>query len=291
VTGLPFPDTDYGWLAEAIVPMAPVLPVAPLVMMRGNHEACDRGGNGYFLFFDPRPDTAAACAPQPVNGVLTAPAPATTPTWATTLRIDDDRTLRLAIVDSAYGQDASVTPWAAVQRPTYQDAADLSAPKAGRESWLLTHRPLFGIVTSSFAPPSDPLWTQWTALDQTAASYGLLDTFDLVLSSHVHLAQAVQIPDQPGQLVLGNGGTLLDPTTGYTTPTVGPLAGADGAPLVPGVTPYPVPDSAWTSVTFGYAMALPRNGSGRWQISHRGVDGEEFASCDVAERTIACADR
>jgi len=50
----------------------------------------------------------------------------------------------------------------------------------------------------------------------------LLSHYNLILSSHLHLAQAVQIPGQPGQMIIGNGGTQLDPPTGYETPGFGP---------------------------------------------------------------------
>ena len=49
----------HGWMTDAINPMSALFPVAPIAFLRGNHEACNRAGNGFFLFFDPRPTTAA----------------------------------------------------------------------------------------------------------------------------------------------------------------------------------------------------------------------------------------
>lgn len=288
VTGMPFTDSDYGWLADVLLPMNPVLSVAPVVMLRGNHETCDRGGNGFFLFFDPRPDTAGLCAPVSTAAGLAAPPPATTATWATTLKIDDDRRLRLALVDSAYGSDTEVTDWATTQRPTYVNAEALTEPRPGQESWLMTHRPIFSVVTTQFAPAGNPLWTPWSSLDQTAASQGLLDHYGMILSSHNHIAQFVQIPDQPPSLVLGNGGTLLDPTTGYAIPPFGPLANPDGTPIRPGITPYPTATKLWTDVRFGYAMATPGTKVGRWTIEHLDPAGEQFAECRLKSRAMDC---
>lgn len=288
LAGMPFLDSDYGWLAEVLVPMNPMLSVAPILMLRGNHETCDRGGNGFFLFLDPRPDTAGLCAPVATPAGLAAPAPATTPTWAATIRITPERTLRLALVDSAYGSDTAVTQWAAVQRPTYQRAQAMTEPKPGQDSWLLTHRPVFGIVSTQMAPPGNPEWTPWSSLDQTAASQGLLANYGMVLSSHLHLAQAVQIPGQPGSLVLGNGGTLLGPTTGYSIPATGPLANPDGSPDVPGVTPYPTAIDEWTDVRFGFGIATPGARAGRWDIAQLGPNGQQFAQCSLRDRQLAC---
>lgn len=288
VAGMPFTDSDYGWLADVLVPMNPVLSEAPLVMLRGNHEACDRGGNGFFLFLDPRPDTAGECAPVATAAGLVAPPPATTPTWATTLRIARDRLLRLALVDSAYGSDTAVTSWADEQRPTYVRAQRVTQTKPGRESWLVTHRPIFNLVTTQFAPPDDPSWTPWSSLDQTAASQGLLDTYGLIVSSHTHVAQFVQIPDQPPSLVLGNGGTLLDPPTGYSIPDHGPLADPTGAPIAPGVVPYPAATKQWTDVRFGFAMATPGTRAGSWVFDHLGTSGDRFATCELRGRSMNC---
>jgi hypothetical protein len=289
VGGLPFTDSAYGWMADAIMPMSPLFPVAPLVIVRGNHEACDRGGNGYFLFFDPFKDSSQECAPLVQNNKLVAPPPRLTPSWSTDLRLHARRTLRLALVDSAYGSDGHASSWAATQREGYEQADQLTMPQRNVESWLLVHRPILGHVTSQFAPVGDPLWVPWTSVDQQVASYGLLSHYNLILSSHLHLAQAVQIPGQPGQMILGNGGTLLDPPTGYETPRFGPLANAVGDPSVPGLAPYPAPTMDFTDVRFGYALVRPGRNLGEWSWRHFSPDDVLFAHCNQSGKSLACA--
>ncbi|MCX6434251.1 MAG: hypothetical protein NTX29_16265, partial [Actinobacteria bacterium] len=244
--------------------------------------------NGFFLFFDPRPDTAATCAPVSAPGGLVAPTAATTPTWAFTLNISEGRRLRLAMVDSAYGADEHLTSWASTQRISYQQAQDLTAKRKGRESWLLTHRPIFGIGSSALAIPGDPQWTQWTSMDQTAASQGLLGNYTLILSSHLHLTQAVQIPGQPGNLIMGNGGTQLDPPSGYSTPPLGPLTNADGTPVSPTLTPYPTAIRDWTAVQFGFAMVYPMKQANTWSIRHESPTGDPIGRCQLIGRQLTC---
>ena len=88
-------------------------------------------------------------------------------------------------------------------------------------------------------------------------------------------------------LVLGNGGTLLDPTSGYEVPAYGPLANASGQRVDPALAPYPNPTMSWTSVQFGYAMATPTGNSG-WKVSHRTPAGQQFASCSLNKK-IGCS--
>ena len=281
VAGLPFTDSAYGWIADTLLPMAPMLAAAPLVVTRGNHEACYRGGNGYFLLMDPREGTQDTCAPVSMDTGLVAAPTVPSATYAIDLAVSADRTLRLAIVDSAGGNDAQVTPFAELQRPTYEMAARLTRPAAGRESWLLTHRPLYAFFTTAFAQPGVP-FTPWTSADQSAAAFGLLDSYDMVFSSHLHLAEAVQLPGLPPQLVLGNAGTLLDPTTGYPLPTSGAEAGAGQQ--------YPAPSWAWVGVRFGYAIAHPGEQAGEWQLRMHAPDGAAFARCGLADRELYCRD-
>lgn len=64
VTGMPFTDSAYGWVADVLIPMAPMLSIAPMIVTRGNHEACFRGGNGFFYLMDPRNSTSQTCSPR-----------------------------------------------------------------------------------------------------------------------------------------------------------------------------------------------------------------------------------
>lgn len=265
-TGVPFKDTSDLWLKDVIRPMRPIFPVAPVLMLRGNHEACDRGGNGFMLFFDPRPSTAATCAPL---SATQAPV-AATPTWFADLDLIKSRSLRLANVDSAYGSDGPTqSAWVPTQTKLYQAAANGTKPQPGRESWLLTHRPIMGHTGS-----------HWLSLDQELASLGLLGNYNLILSSHIHLTQTVWMANYPPNLIMGNGGTKLD-----AAPQ--PLTSAFPVTATP---PFTVPAATdWSSSTFGFAVAEPGTQANRWRITHLGVDGKKFAGCYAKTRQMTCS--
>lgn len=282
VTGMPFSASAYGWIVDVLLPMSPMFAAAPLVAARGNHEACNRGGNGFFYFFDPRPNTSSTCAPVRVGDALTVAPTVPSPTYPIDLPIAPDRTLRIAVLDSAGGEDFEVTSYAPVQRESFVQAARLTKAAPGRESWLMSHRPIYGFTSTEFAEPGQP-YSPWTSYDQAAAAWGLLGTYDLVLTAHIHLAQAIRLPGLPAQLLIGNGGTALDPELGYPLPTEPYVVGPGRA--------YPAPEWAWVAVRFGYAMATPGAAAGAWKIDLRDTEGRSFARCGVNDRQIYCRDR
>jgi hypothetical protein len=317
----PFSDTAYSWLADVFVPMRPIFSVAPLVVVRGNHESCQGGGVGYFRFFDPHLGNVQLCSPVPkldaqgqqiiktietiVDGkpvIYSYPqwktAPDTvTDTWSTAFKVGAGRYLRLAVVDSAYGRDYEVAPIWKELNVQYRAANDLTAATQlinGKvpENWLLSHQPQFGV---DCAPEDFSPLCKWVSETQTAAAYGLLGHYNLLLSSHIHLAQAVQIPGQPGQMILGNGGSSLQPEGIEDYPpflTYGPLQAPTGELVVgvpDGMTAYPVPEKPmWTAVRFGYAMAVPGKKNTQWTWTHFAPDGKEFARCDQVNKSLTC---
>ena len=109
---------------------------------------------------------------------LKAAKPQTTPTWAFDLAVPNGRTLQVAMVDNAYGTDKELTDWVARQRVSYQEAAALTTPQPGRESWLVTHRPIFSLISDVNLPKDDPLAETWSSDGQMVASYGLPVTTD-----------------------------------------------------------------------------------------------------------------
>ena len=285
IDGYQFNDTDYGWLADVFVPMAPVLQAAPILAVRGNHEQCDRGGNGWYLFFEVSSSSSpAACAPAVIGGPTR---PDIAPSWYFDAPIRKGRTLRIVAVDSAYGRNFDITDWVTTQRLAYESAAEFSRPVKGRESWLLTHRPMFGIEPVEEAVPG---LLQWTSVDQTAAGYGLTSNYQLMVSSHVHVAQVVKIPGQPPQMIVGNGGSKPDVASqsSYTRPEFGPLAKADGTPLSPDYEPYPTASYDWTAVKYGYVIARPNQKARQWTMTQKDYTGKRFAICSLSGKQMAC---
>ena len=287
IAGYEFNDTDYGWMADVFAPMAPVFQAAPILAVRGNHEQCDRGGNGWFLFFEVTTALPpSACAPPTVGA---EPSKNITPSWAFDAPITKNRKLRIVSVDSNEGENFEITSWVNTQRPQYQAAANLSTPKKGRESWLLTHRPIFGIEPVEQA---DPGKLQWTSVDQTAASQGLISNFQMIVGSHIHISQVVKIPGYPVQLVVGNGGSKPDISTvsSYTRPPFGPMATATGAPLDPAYPPYPNATYNWTQVKYGYTVMTPGKKAKQWTATQRDYTGKTFAKCSLVGQDMTCND-
>jgi hypothetical protein len=272
--GLPFKDTATGWLADVFTPMASVLAAAPIVVVRGNHEACYRGGNGYYIYFDPRDGTEGTCAPQlNSSGALVNPAEILNESFAVDVDVRGPEDLRLVVVDSAYGEDCTVSTILPQQITAYQAAGRLAA--RANQSWLLVHRPVIGWQAADDCAPNGA----WLTGDQQVASYGLLDDYSVIVSSHIHMAQAMNIPGVPPQIVLGNGGTFLEPPAPFSLPTIGPN-------FVPGMA-YPAPTSGWWDIRYGYALVRPRpNGNWLWQMKTPGA--VLFRNCVLGSGTMKC---
>ena len=108
------------WQADFFGPAAPLLDAAPWVMVRGNHEICRRGGEGWRHLIDPHPGELACSdfeAPYRVSaGGLT-----------------------LLVFDSANADDFKAEP---DKVPLYAGQLRTLLAAAPPHSWLLTHRPV-----------------------------------------------------------------------------------------------------------------------------------------------------
>lgn len=170
--GSPYGDVAAAWYADWLVPAAPLFAAAPLVVARGNHESCGRGGRGWFRYLDPHPYVACAR--------FTAP-------YAV-----DVGGLRIVVGDSALASDFGVV---GVHQPRYRDdfAAIRRLASGAREAWFLTHRP------------------PYLNRDQRAALDGALAPYALVLAGHFHFFAAFNVRGEPPLVINGEGGDKLDP--------------------------------------------------------------------------------
>ena len=199
--GSPFGSTSETWMVDMFAPLAPLLPAAPWIFLRGNHEDCARSGPGWFRYLEPRalPD-----------GCLDTTAP-----YA--LSVGDQR---VVVMDSAAAQSAKTD---ARLDATFADQFAVAETLAGDgPAWLLVHHP-FAVPDGMDAQPAG-VWT--TATFANAGFSAPPAWASLVISGHVHNAQLVVFAGGAIGLVAGHGGTMLD--TGATGAWSGDTLGQPG---------------------------------------------------------------
>ncbi len=184
--GSPHGDDWQTWLADFFRPAAPLLAAAPWIMVRGNHESCTRAGPGYFRFLHPEP--ARDHAPPTCTDLL---APYTV----------DMGGKSFLVIDSSNAEDSCAND-ACNSAPYAAQFASLT-PKPG--TWLLSHRPIWAIGRK--------FKLNQTLEQALASSDGRLPQgVELVLSGHLHIFELLSFADRRApQLIVGTGGTLLDP--------------------------------------------------------------------------------
>jgi hypothetical protein len=181
----PYGDDAAAWYADFLTPAAPMFASAPLLLVRGNHEACDRNGAGWFRYLDPHAAIACTAATEPYE-----------------VGFGD---LAIVAFDSAAAEDRSADPAvAAVLKRQFAVVGEIAKRQAlrltvvrysrpRRASWFVTHRP------------------PYTNEDERNAMGDALVPFDAVLAGHLHLFAAMNVEAFPPLLINGEGGAKLDP--------------------------------------------------------------------------------
>jgi calcineurin-like phosphoesterase family protein len=239
------------WEADYFQPAAPMLEAAPIVFVRGDHEQCERAGKGFFRFLDPFP--LRECMD------FTAP-------YAL-----DFENVQLVVMDTVQAGDTPAVRSPDVVVDTYRRDFERVSQLATGNTWLLGHRPLWGVR------PTTPDGANVEVLNvtlQQALSRPLPASIDLVLTGHVHLAEVLSFTgNRPPQAVVGTGGTLLLP--GITRTLIGMDVDRE---LVAHATII----SRHGFVTF---EPSPRGG---WEMTIRNEVGTALVVCRVADRSAVC---
>jgi hypothetical protein len=197
------------WKADFFEPAKALLPEAPWVFIRGNHEDCGtdttsaRAWKGWFYFLDPQalpddPWTWQNC--QAYTDPYRVPAGQQSILVMDTSEIPDDY--------AATPDAATVTRYA--QEFTVMDGLT----NAQTPAWLSTHRPFWAVA--SFLNNGAPAiaFTDLTlqAALNASADRRLPASIDLLIAGHVHQFEKLTFTDgRPPQLVFGGGATMLDP--------------------------------------------------------------------------------
>lgn len=271
--GSPHGDKWASWDADFFAPVSPLLTAAPWIFVRGNHEQCGRGADGWFRFLD------AASAPQRCEDSITA-APFT-------VRIDG---LTLNVMDSADTDDTTAP--AKLVEIFNRQFEELGAAVETGHGWILTHRPIWGVDPKVVGKPRpgqeaaneadamNPKLPGFNAVDypvnrteQVAADWRNLAGTDMILAGHVHLFTALSFGSQrPSQLIVGNGGDK---------PNVAVAGPATRTEMIDDIQAH-----VFQLQRYGYFM-LDRTRDG-WIGTAFSIDDQVLGMCNLTGRSIGC---
>lgn len=194
-----------------------LLPMAPWVVTRGNHELCQqfgKGGPGWFYLLEPTStllgdsDASLASAACPDN-------PSAPETIGAPYRLDFANGFSLLQTDSAaIAENKSPNmeqAQALAQSLSRADAGFRQGSNSQRLAWWVTHKPVWAAVGSTQPKLSNA--TEQAALQQLPGGTPPASV-KLIVSGHKHFYQSVEpgaATRQPLQLVIGNGGVLINP--------------------------------------------------------------------------------
>jgi Calcineurin-like phosphoesterase len=290
ITGCANQAWGYGsdaWLADFFTPSAPLLAAAPWVMVRGNHEACNRAGQGWFRYLDPYPfdatDTKTCDNPTFDNVGTTTPAgtPADynlagnyTNPWAVSFG-----DTQIVTFDSSNAPKSAFSP--AAQQPYTSElaaAAALATPNF-LNIWAV-HHPVLGYTAANPPTIGQPglQSVMGAAFPGTGGAINYYPpNIGLAVHGHVHDFQALDFSsNHPATFVAGNGGDNLDSAL--------PAAGSGFNPNADLPAPGTLIKAFGYSQEFGF-MVMDRVGAvgdKNWKFTSYKTDGTIIAVCSMA---------
>ena len=255
------------WEPDFFAPAQALFRAAPWVLVRGDHETCDRGGQGWWRMLDPRP----LASPQDCNlaandAIGDYSAPYVVP-------LDEDSAV--AVFDSGIVGTKALKkddPQFVTYRGQLTQVFALTRPY--KHAFFMNHQPILGYNSdqSTAAQPGNEALQ--SVLQDIVPGVLFPPNVAAVLSGHVHMMQIVTYATaQPPIFIPGNGGTELVPAFTTFPKDKTPLAGATVASFL-------------QSATFGFMM-LERSGTG-WTVKAYDSVGRLLHTCPIAGAGTAC---
>jgi hypothetical protein len=222
-------------------------------MVRGNHEDCERGGPGWFMLLDGAA-TPQACPAESAPMVIKVGG------------------LEFYVLDSSGTVDRQAPSAAVSAFATQLDTLKTTPPTA--PAWILTHRPIWGMVPVANAGWLGPIEVPINATEQAAARGRDLEGVNMVVSGHIHhFASFSFAGDRPPQLIVGTGGDVGE--YGDTPRFLSDSVGLD----------------KMSAQRFGFDrygfLVLEKTGDG-WAGAFYDVRDKPIATCKLAGRALSC---
>ncbi len=253
--GTPFGDSWDVWRADFFIPGDTLLKVAPWIMVRGNHEECERGGKGWARTLD-------GYAFDPASGMTGCLG------LAQPYKVDIGG-LTIVVMDVSSASERVNEKQVAFFRDQFAMAKDIPGPV-----WLAFHRPVWAMDNVKNGVGSGDNKTL-----AAAAKGAVPANVQSFLSGHLHTFMAMSyVEDLPSQIVSGHGGDELSPNA--PTKVIGiqvnnvNIKGGIGHPLVYG---------------FSLLERDPDDATGlKWTLTGLDSRGNPFAKCRIEARAVAC---
>ena len=253
--GSPFGDTWPVWKEDFFDPAESLLNAAPWVMVRGNHEECERGGIGWARTLDPyvydlKNGRAGCLGPQQPYQV-------------------DLGGLTMIVMDVSTADEQKLNDaQAAFFRPQFELAKSIAGPV-----WFTFHRPIWAVEYLVNGKPGGDNKTLAAAAKSVLAS-----NVQAILSGHHHVFEVLQYKgDLPLQIISGNGGNELSLDVPEPVGQVVNGETISGGLAKPGI--------------FGFAMmerdATDASGT-RWTLTAHDRRGNVLARCQLDQRQLTC---
>jgi Calcineurin-like phosphoesterase len=248
------------WNADFFEPMQPLLEAAPWVFTRGNHESCQRAGQGWFRYLDPDPfDIERACyTKNSVASEFSSP-------YAVSLGPEQ----QLIIFDSANASEKLTKDSDHLIR-SYQDQFKEVAKLAERKpkNWLVAHHPLLGYGYSPNIGFEGGNLTLIKALEAEKYEDFVPKNIQLTLQGHIHTFELNSFEKNvPISLITGFGGSLLEPI--FTEPLPAHFEMAKGISTT----------ESLSSQNYGYTTLEKIDN--RWELKQKDMNGKTHLTCHL----------
>lgn len=287
-TGVPVGYGWTGWDADFFTPAAPLLKAAPWVVVRGNHENCDRGGEGWMRFLSPLP--YRACGNQAYG--TASRSVLTNNLTADAYRIDFGRQLTLVVADNAGFEDYLPASRAGQDSELLRRSLRaLDVPSDGQPVWLLLHKPLWYEFLAASAQPN--------AL-QAHLRHKLPAELQFVFAGHQHVFATLNFPAKddpagyaaarPAQLIVGNSGTQLEAFDPQSPLFEGRSGAGSKERSHPDSQVYDGMAASSGILVNRYGFLLLERVGDAWTASLRDPDGRAITQCRLhgERKAVAC---
>jgi calcineurin-like phosphoesterase family protein len=260
------------WNADLFVPARALFEAAPWIVVRGNHESCNRAGQGWWRLLDPRELVPRRDCNDPADddiGDFSEP-------YAVPLVGN----ARWIVFDSSKVGVAPLKP-ADAMYVTY--AAQLrTAIELGSRSpmnFFLDHHPILGFAPNPTLTPTGLFPGNGSLQSVLLPMQGepmFPERFEALLSGHVHLFELVSYATaQPTQLISGNAGAWADVPLPRELPA--------GATPLPGAVIASIVSTNQSGFTI-----IERDSEGGWRVEAHDRHGRLFTTCTLRDRKTRC---